>query len=183
VAHVRWAADGEDAGKLLALAEATGTVTSGSVWFADERGRPIRLTQVVPVVVSETLRDADLLVSRAAAGEFGFTSEETLRLRATLIRYLARVLGMTTIYVADDAQYVLVEGTRAMYRVNLGSGSVLLEASRRHIDIGDAASEAAADLLVEGMDEGTARVLAVIATLARDHQIADAGFLKQVQGA
>jgi hypothetical protein len=164
------------------MVETTETVTSGPVWFADERGRQIPAADVMPVVVSETLRDADLLVSRAAAGEFGFTSEETLRLRATLIRYLARVLGITTIYVGDDEQYVLVEGTRAMYRVNLGSGSVLLEESRRHLDIGEIASEAVRDLLVEGMDAGTARVLAVIATLARDETITDGGFLKKVGG-
>ncbi len=188
VAHICWAGDGEDAGKLLAMEETAETVTSGPVWFAlngakgftDGRGHAVQLTDVPPIVFSETLRDADLLVSRAAAGGFGFTSEETLRLRATLVRYVARVLGLTTIYVADDAHYVLVEGTRAMYRVNLGSGSILLEESRRHLDMGAIATESVDSLLVEGMDAGTARVLAIVATLAQDDKIGDEGFLRQV---
>ncbi len=179
-AHLRWAGAEEDGGRLLSLRDTTETVTSGAVWFEDDRKLPIPLARVNPIALSETLRDADLLVSRAAAGEFGFTSEETLRLRATMIRYMARLLGLTTIYVADDERYVLVEGTRAMYRVNLGSGSVLLEESRRHLATGDIASESPGDLLVEGMDAGTARVLSVIAALARDDRIEDEGFLRQL---
>jgi hypothetical protein len=180
LAHLRWAGDDEDAGKLLALAETKETVTSGPVWFEDGAGRAVALGVLSPIVLSETLRDADLLASRAAAGGFGFTSGETLRLRATLVRYLARALHLTTIYVADGAGHVLVEGKRAMYRVHLGSGSVLLEESRRHVDLGDVAAEAIGELLVEGMDAGTARVLAIVATLARDEQISAPAFLRQV---
>ncbi len=179
-AHVQWAAEHEDAGRLLALSTTSETVTSGAVWFVNASGERLRLGTVEPVIFSETHRDADLLVSRAAAGEFGFSSQETLRLRATLIRYLARVIGATNIYVIDDEQYALVEGTRAMYRVNLGSGSVLLEERRQHIDMGEFQSPPVGDLVVEGMDAGTARVLATIVTLARDGAITDERFLRQL---
>jgi len=179
-AHLCWAGDDEDAGRLLALAETTETVTSGPVWFEGSAGGALPLGEVDPVLVSETLRDADLLVARAAAGDFGFTSEETLRLRATLARYLTRTLGLTTIYVADDALHALVEGRRALYRVHLASGSVLLEESRRHLEAGQVFDKAMEEWLSEGMDPGTARVLAVIATLARDDQIEDAAFLAQL---
>jgi hypothetical protein len=180
-AHFRWAGDDDDAGRLLALAETAETVTSGPVWFEGSVGRAIALGEISPILFSETLRDADLLVSRAAAGDFGFTSEETLRLRATLVRYLARTLGITTIYVADDAMHALVEGKRAIYRVHLASASVLLEESRRHLEAGRVFDEAVDDWLGEGMDAGTARVLGVVATLARDEQIRDPVFLAQLR--
>jgi len=131
-------------------------------------------------VFSETLRDADLLVSRAAAGEMGLSSEETLRLRATLVRYLARSLGLTNVYLADDSAHALVEGKRAMYRVHLGSGSVLLETTRRHLDIGAATTNPLEDVMAESIDSLTARVLAVIAILSRDDEITIPAFLDQL---
>ncbi|MFB3882357.1 MAG: DUF4132 domain-containing protein [Armatimonadota bacterium] len=180
VAHLRWAADDEDAGRLLSLTETDQTVTSGAVWFEEAPGRIRPLGEVDPIALSETLRDADLLVSRAAAGDVGFTSGETLRLRATLVRCLARLLELTTVYVSDEAAHVLVDGRRALYRVHLGSGSVLLEESRRHLDLGQVHAQAIADLLGEGMDAGTARVLAIVQTLARDDEIGDPAFLRQL---
>jgi len=131
-------------------------------------------------VFSEALRDADLLVSRAAAGELGFTSEETRRLRATLVRYLARALGLTTIYVSEDDAHVIVEGQRAMYRVHLGSGSVLLEKSRLNLDLGDLRSGPMEDLVAESIDSLTARIIGIIGALAQDSQITDPRFLHQL---
>jgi len=178
--HLHWAAPGEDAGKQLGLGDEAEPVTSGPVWFeADGRGR-VRLGLVPPVVFSEALRDADLLVSRAAAGELGFTSEETRRLRATLVRYLARALGLTTIYVSEDDAHAIVEGQRAMYRVHLGSGSVLLEKSRLNLDLGDLRSGPMEDLVAESIDSLTARIIGIIGALAQDSQITDPRFLQQL---
>ena len=39
-------------------------------------------------------------------------------------------------YVSEDHAYVLIDGAYALYRVHLGSGSVLLERRRRHVDVG-----------------------------------------------
>jgi hypothetical protein len=180
-AHIQWAEDEKRAGRLLAAAETRESVTSGAVWFAGEGGTPLRLAAVSPVVVSETLRDADLLVSRAAAGELGYTSEHTLQLRASLIRYLARALGLTTIYVSEDSRHALVEGSRAMYRVHLASGSAFLEESRRHLDTGSLNSNKPfRDLVAESVDTVTARVVGLIGALANDHQITDPDFLSQL---
>lgn len=180
VAHIRWAQVDERAGRLLALAETAQTVTSGLVWFSRNDGSPVSLGQIDPVVVSETLRDADLLVSRAAAGEPGYTSEETLQLRATLVRHLARALRLTTIYVAADSRHALVEGKRAMYRIHLGSGSVFLENTRRHLDAGAIGSGPLRDLVAESMDRITARILGVIGALVSDDRIRDSDFLRQL---
>jgi len=178
--HLHWAAPDEDAGRLLARTDAADSVTSGAVWFESERGESLRLADVPPIVFSETLRDADLLASRAAAGELGFTSEQTLRLRATVVRYLARALDLTNIYVGDNNLHALVEGRRAMYRVHLGSGSVHLENTRRHLDLRSVASEHLHNLVAESMDPLTARILGTIGALSRDDQITDPHFLQQL---
>jgi len=178
-AHLQWARPDEEAGKLLAQLDPESPVTSGPVWFA-RNGTPIPLSEVPPVIFSETLRDADLTISRAAFGEMGFTSEETQRLRATLVRYLARAMGLTTIYISEDHAHALVEGTRAMYRVHLGSGSVLLEKSRRHLDLGPSLLTATDSLLAEGMDSLTAHIISLILTLSQDASLADPHFLGQL---
>ncbi|UCC68055.1 MAG: DUF4132 domain-containing protein [Armatimonadota bacterium] len=180
-AHLHWARPDEDAGRLLAQTDATDFVTSGAVWFESDSGQPLPLAQVPSTVFSETLRDADLLISRAAAGELGFTSEETRRLRATLVRYFARALDLTNVYVGDNYLHALVEGRRAMYRVHLGSGTVLLEDSRRHLDLTSITITRLGDLVAESMDSLTARILGIIVALTRDHQITDPHFLAQLQ--
>jgi len=178
-AHVEWASPEEDAGKQLGVSSAK-PVTSRAVWFEDDRGREMPLASAPAVVFSETMRDADLLVSLAAAGELGFSSEETRRLRATLVRYLARALGLTTIYVSEDDAHVIVEGKRSMYRVHLGSGSVLLEQSRRHLDLGPLRSQPLEAVVSESMDSSTARILGIIGALSHDDQIDEPGFLSQL---
>jgi len=179
-AHIRWAQPYENAGRLLTQPDPADAVTSGPIWFASSGEVRVPLAEVPPIIFSETLRDADLLVSRAPAGELGFTSEETRRLRATLVRYLTRALGLTSIYVSEDCNHVIVEGRRAMYRIHLGSGSVFLENSRRHLDLAAIANKQMEDLLAESMDSRTAHILGLIAALTQDHQIADPHFLRQL---
>ena len=179
-ARLQWARPEEDAGRLLAQTGISDPVTSGPVSFETDAGRPVSLAEVPPVVFSETLRDADLLVSRAAAGELGFTSEETRRLRSSLVRYLARALDLTNVYVGDKHLHVIVEGARALYRVHLGSGSVLLENTRRHLDLRSVTTEQVGELLAEGMDSLTARILGIIGALSRDGEITDPSFLRQL---
>jgi hypothetical protein len=100
--------------------------------------------------------------------------------RATLIRYLARALGLTTIYVSEDDTHAIVEGQRALYRVHLGSGTVFLEESRRSLDIGTVTNRLISDLVSESMDSRTARILGTIGALSRDEDIADSAFLRQL---
>jgi hypothetical protein len=176
-----WASPGEDAGRALGQPGDAGAVTSGPVWFTDERGERIALRAVPPVMLSETLRDADLLVSWAAAGELGFTSEETRRLRGTLVRYLARALGLTCVYVGEDCVHVLVEGQRATYRLHLGSGSVVLEDSRRSLDLTSLSSASAEALVAESVDAITSRIVSLVVMLSHDDQITDPGFLSSLR--
>ena len=88
--QLAWAGEDEPVGKLLGPSAPEIPVTFGAISFTDRLGDLMSLWDVPPVLFSETLRDADLTVSQAAFGEGGFSSEETRRLRATLIRHLAR---------------------------------------------------------------------------------------------
>jgi hypothetical protein len=179
-AHISWAKPGEDAGRRLGGLDEADPVTSGAVWFENDAGEAVPLGSVSSLVLSETLREADLLVSRAAAGELGFSSAETRRLRGTLVRYLARALRLTTVYVSEDEAHAIVEGQRAIYRVHLGSGSVLLEKSRLHLDFGLLLGGPVESLMAESMDSFTARVLGLILALSHDDSITDPEFLRQI---
>ncbi len=179
-AIIRWALPEQDVGRLIADPKTVETLTTGHVCFFDSSGRSLLLGKAPPIMFSETVRDTDLLVSRAAAGEMGLTSEETLRLRTTLVRYLTRSLGLTNVYLADDSAHALVEGERAMYRVHLGSGSVLLENTRRHLHLGAATINPLGEVMSESIDSMTSRVLAVIAILSRDGEIIDQDFIAQL---
>ncbi len=179
-ACIAWAGEEEPVGKLLGRAAAESPVTFGAVWFSRTDGTPLTLGETPPVIFSETLRDADLTVSRAAFGEAGFSSEETRRLRALLIQHLSRALGLTTIYVSEDHSSVLIEGQYAMYRLHLGSGSVLLEHNRRHLEVSGLAEEAAPHTLLAGMDSFTTHIVRTVLALSQDTQITNPHFLQQL---
>jgi hypothetical protein len=179
-AHIQWSRSAERAGRLIAERDATEAVTTGDVWFEDTAGETVPLESVPVVMVSETLRDADLLASRAFAGELGLTSQGICCVRATLVRYLAQDLGLTTIYVSEDENHAIVEGRRALYRVHLGSGTVLLEESRRNLDMGGVGNRRIEDLVSESMDSGTARILGIIGALSEDEKITNPAFLRQL---
>jgi hypothetical protein len=179
-ACLQWASAGEEAGRLLGTRGPAEPVTSGPVWLERGGGERVRLGEAPPVVLSETLRDADLLVSRSAAGELGFTSEETRRLRGTLVRYLTRTLGLDCVYVGEDCRHAIVDGKLAQYRVHLGSGTVLLETSRQSLDLEAIRQPPIETVIAESVDEPTARIMGVIIALCRDDEIGDPGFLSQV---
>jgi hypothetical protein len=150
-------------------------VTIGAITFTRD-GAPLPLHRVDPIVFSETLRAADLLTTRAAAGDADLTSRETLALRATLLRQVARSFQMTNIAVGDDGRYAVVLGDRATYRVNLASGTVLLEPEGRQVVLPPADPRW---MPAEDRD-ATADILATILTLAHDADIADLTFLAQL---
>jgi hypothetical protein len=181
--HLHWARSDEPAGRLLGRATPTIPVHSGGVWVEASGGGAMRLGEVPPNVISEALRDLDLVVSHAAYGDLGFTSQETCRLRATLLRYLVAALGLTTVYVSGDHTHVIVQGQRASYRLHLASGSVLLEPSRRHLRLPSALGVLPDPSLAESMDPLTAQIIGSVAALARDDEITDEDFLRQLGAA
>jgi hypothetical protein len=150
-------------------------VTSGAIWFMRE-GEELPLAQVDPIIFSETLRAADLLTTRAVIGEAELTSRETIALRASLLRQVARAFGQTNIAVPENGQYAMVLGTHAIYRVNLASGTVLLEPEGRQLVV------PRPEVVWRPVEDGdaTTEIMATVLELAHDELITDLTFLAQV---
>ncbi|OPZ81190.1 MAG: hypothetical protein BWY76_03109 [bacterium ADurb.Bin429] len=171
--HLCWAegARGRDLFGPHALAEAS----TGSIWFT--RGdEALPLHRVDAIIFSETLRAADLLTTRAAAGDADLTSRETVALRATLLRQLARSFRLTNIAVPEDGRFAVVLGARATYRLNLTNGAVLLEPEGRQIVLPPADPR----WLPAEERDATSDILATAVTLANDGELMDLTFLAQL---
>ncbi len=157
-------------------------LNTGEIYFEALRGEavlpePLPLEEVDAVVFSETLRDADLVVSAAAAGEEGFSSRQTVEIRAALVRNYARLLSLPGVKVEPGSSHALVQGERACYRVHLGSGRVLMEPSGRHLVAPLTTAEPPAVAPEEKSDSRTLAILETVAALSHDSAISDAAFL------
>jgi hypothetical protein len=161
-------------------------VTTGDIRFArlvDGRpGDPIRIGDVPLIPYSETLRDADLVVSLATAGELGFTSEQTIQFRLALTRQLARILRLHNVAAPGSGSHVVVQGQLATYRVHLGSGSIFIEPTGAHLPCPRPQSQDPQYLPFEDVDSRTAEVLRIIVALSRDDGIADERFHECLAG-
>ncbi|MEI7834089.1 MAG: DUF4132 domain-containing protein [bacterium] len=156
-------------------AEQIADVACGGISFTRD-GEVLSLQAVPPIVFSETLRVADLLTTRAAVGEESLTSAETLAVRRTLLREMARTYDLTNIATPDVGNFALVLGTHATYRVNLTTGTVLLEPEGRQIVLPELSERWH---YAEG-DDATTHVIAVMLALAHDAEISDLTFLAQL---
>lgn len=172
------------------------------VWFfrtGDRERTPVPLADVPPLLFSEAMRDVDLFVGvtslaldptwadrgtdphytywlQAAFGELTPTAE--VRRDA-----LARLLPMLAVAdrVSLDGRYVVVRGTRATYRIHIGSANVLMEPSGRYLCIVPAPGRKVANVLLPFEGDGLLTViLSKVALLARDDRITDPEILRQL---
>jgi hypothetical protein len=167
---------------------------TGPVSFRSNSG-VIPLEQVPAHVFSEVMRDVDLVVSVAhGPGVSQPFSSSTVEHRAVLIDALTRELGLKT--VSTEAPFVHVQGTRASYRIHLGSGAVHLEPRK---------SSSSTDLVTPGQhlciipvsnaqvqriflpfaepDLATSVIVSKVLLLVADDEITDAGILAQLETA
>lgn len=146
-------------------------VVTGPVYFrtlakgGEETGEDLPLREVDPVVFSEALRDADLLVARAAAPDMGRDASEARAYRAALLRQFAREHGLNNILVGADDTFAIVHGARQSYRIHLGSGSVFTEPEGRHVPTPTPAPVPGL-LPLEESNSRTARIAATVLSLA-----------------
>jgi hypothetical protein len=111
----------------------TENITSGKIYFGvivNDNMRQVPLCDISPIVFSEVMRDADLVISVArteeALEEVPISpSIERLQHRATVTRYLATRLGITNLRF--EGNFVHVPGTLATYRIHLSHGGVYLD--------------------------------------------------------
>ena len=139
------------------------------------------LPSIPPRLLSETLRDVDLVVSVASrSGVDPEASTSTLAARAALVVETCALIGLGNVRV--DGRLVLIEGTLARYSVHLGSASVhRLPGGHVCIIAVGAAHRGRVFLPFADDDPRTAEILSKVLLLARDAQIKDPTILEQLR--
>lgn len=171
-AHIEWAA-GSVSHDLFG-AQRKAEVRTGAIWFTRDK-QVIEPAGIDPIIFSETMRVADLLTTRSAAGAAELTSQETIALRIALLREMARSFNLTGIITPEHGHHAIVFGQLATYRVNLATGTTMLEPEGRQIILPPSPPPWSP---VEG-DEITNNIIATIITLIHDDEILDISFRAQ----
>jgi len=162
--------------------------------------KPLRLEDVPPVVFSEVMRDADLLVGVTSIGAdpaWNREQEEAhaeywLRFadaglstaaenRKSVLASLLPKLAIRDRCRIED-RYLWVRGESKEYRIHLGSANVLMEPGSRYLCIvrGGGDTAASVPLPFEG-DSVLATILSKAFLLANDRAIKDETILRQIR--
>jgi hypothetical protein len=152
--------------------------TFDTIAFQRDR-KAVPLEQVPPLLFSEVMRDADLLVSVAYAADGYTTSNETLQRRAELVGELIQALGLQN--VRCEGHFLHVTGQRASYRIHLGSAAIHIEPGNYLCIVPVAASTEALYLPFADIDRKMAEVLSKMFLLLDDRDITDSQILEQIQ--
>lgn len=160
----------------------------------------IRLDQIPPIVLSECLRDADLFVGVASVGnnpewadggpegrfqsyweDFSFgTLGESAQTRRDILSRLIPRLAIADVCTLSD-RFLVVRGTKRMYKIHLGSGNILMEPNDQYLCIvqGRTENDRGVFLPFEG-DRTLAIILSKAFMLAEDDKIKDRTILSQI---
>jgi hypothetical protein len=174
--------------------------STGQVRFARRTGRlweQVPVTEVPPRVLSEAMRDVDLFVgvtsiasddTWADRGEHGFgrywaaagfgelAGSAEVR-RDVLARLLPRLAVGARCELTD--RFLRVRGTRAIYKIHLGSGNILMEPNDAYLCIVPGGRAPRLNLPFDD-DERLSLILSKAFLLAGDDKITDATILRQL---
>lgn len=148
-------------------------------FYRDQKAIP--LEQVPPLLFSEVMRDADLLVSVAHAADGYSTSHETLQRRAELVGELIQSLGLRN--VRCEGHFLHITGQRANYRIHLGSAAIHIEPGNYLCIVPVGSSSTEFYLPFADTDKKMAEVLSKMFLLLDDLNITDSLILEQIQRA
>ncbi len=143
----------------------------------DQKALP--LEQVPPLLFSEIMRDADLLVSVAHTADDYSTSQETLQRRAELVGELVQGLGLRN--VKCEGHFLHITGQRANYRIHLGSAAIHIEPGNYLCIVPAGSSSTEFYLPFADTDRKMAEVLSKMFLLLDDMNITDNLILEQIQ--
>ena len=140
----------------------------------------LELTTIPPRLLSEVMRDIDLIVSVAHVGGVDpEASQSTVEMRAAMVRETSRLLKLENVQVKDS--HVLVQGQLNRYTVHLGSGTVHQQPGG-YLCIVAVPSQHRGRVFLPFADNDprTAEVVSKVMLLARDAQIQDPSILRQI---
>ncbi|WP_440081600.1 DUF4132 domain-containing protein [Streptosporangium sp. LJ11] len=187
-----WETDGYDAPAAFCLSGPIRFYRTGEEPSQEEFRRPAPLTEVPPLVLSETMRDADLAVGVSSVGldpqgqgdywhsyNFGDLTETAEIRRDALTRLLPRLR------IADRAEltdrFLRVRGDLRTYRIHLGSGNILMEPNDAYLCI---VPDVAPDHVFLPFEEEGGMLSVIISKallLAGDAAITDPSITRQIR--
>lgn len=150
-------------------------------WKSQDHYR-VPLEDVPPLIFSEVMRDADLIVSVAQRGPEGLVSGEVYARRAELVAALLDDLGLKG--VTTKGHFAHVQGRLAQYRVHLGSAVIHIMPGNYLCIVPDRRSADKERLFLPFADENdrkTSEVISKILLLVNDHTIKDESILRQIR--
>ena len=154
----------------------------GAVYFIGrDQTEVMPLASVPPRLLSETMRDLDLVVSVAHIGGVDpEASQSTVEMREQLIAETLRLLKLSNVRLEN--RHALIEGHHARYSVHLGSGTVhrmpggflcVIPVHNQH--------QGRLFLPFADPDPKTAEVVSKVLLLAEDKKILDPSILEQLR--
>lgn len=194
----RWVADYEDGlQKIYYKENIIATIYAMADWFspADIEAptlefvcfhnrkdyKPMKISEIPPVVFSEVMRDVDLAVSVAHTGSVDpETSHSTIEMRRTLVELTLPLFHFSNVRVKGNFAYI--EGKLGKYNIHLGSG-VIHKAGGAQIAVLPVHSQSRGRLFLPFVDEDpkTAEILTKIIFFAEDDKIKDPSILNQIK--
>ncbi|MBR6364943.1 MAG: DUF4132 domain-containing protein [Lachnospiraceae bacterium] len=149
-------------------------------FFDRKTGAPIKIADVPDILFSEVMRDVDLAVSVAHAGEVDpEMSHSTLEMRRAVAEFTCKSFKLTN--VSFTATHAIIKGSREEYSVHLGSGIIHL-AGGLMINVLPVHSQRRGRIFLPFVDDDpkTAEVLSKILLFAEDSKIKDPFILDQI---
>ncbi len=140
----------------------------------------LELTAIPPRLLSEVMRDVDLIVSVAHVGGVDpEASASTVEMRAAMVRETSALLKLENVSIKDS--HALVQGKLNRYTVHLGSGTVHQQPGG-YVCIVAVPSQQRGRVFLPFADNDprTAEVVSKVLLLARDEQIQDPSILRQI---
>lgn len=143
--------------------------------------KSLELADVPPWILSETLRDVDLIVSVAHRGGVDpEASASTVEMRASLLRETVQCLHLKNVRIKEP--HVHIKGTHAEYSVHLGSATThMLPGGALFIVPVHSQHRGRIFLPFADDDPRSAEVLSKVLLLARDQEIRDPNILDQIR--
>ena len=143
--------------------------------------KPLKLTDVPPALFSEVMRDLDLVVSVAHAGEVDpEASASTVEMRSTLLQETCQLLQLNNVRLKKT--HAFIKGQLGEHTVHLGSG-VVHRMPGGSVCIVPVHSQHRVRLFLPFADDDprTAEVVSKTLLLARDDEIDDPIILEQLR--
>ncbi|MBO4473892.1 MAG: DUF4132 domain-containing protein, partial [Clostridiales bacterium] len=150
------------------------------VFFDRKTFKEIKIADVPDILFSEVMRDVDLVVSVAHAGEVDpEMSHSTIEMRHAIAEFTCMSFGLKNVTFTES--HALIEGKRASYTVHLGSG-VIHQKGGTMINVLPVHSQRRGRIFLPFIDDDpkTSEILTKILFFAEDQKIKDPFILSQI---